>query len=1039
MTCTSNTLTDSIAKECARRPTEEKWLIAPSLRVGFQWLESVTWDGSTVVNFNVKTFRTLVLELASPTMQSRGLDFLRGVRAELMVEAAFETIRGTDAGYLSSLELSPGLTRTLHRTVRDLRMAGLTSAEMRHSDFEVELKGREIAAILAGYEMALEEENLVDYPGALHLAIASLRRGDLPWNDDVFVYIPKDILHELKGLERNLWEAIPGGNKVELHADVPADSASEPTDNIGLLSWIGAVGEAPPSFDDSTVKMFRAIGEVNEVREVLRRCVEERVPFDEVEILHADSETYVPLLFELAHHLQRDESDEIPVTFVEGVPTAYSKPGHILRAWVQWIKNEWPQATLVQMVQDGLLKIPGFEKAGFGYARLGAMLRAVPIGAGYERYLKKLDETLEALEREVGSLGEEDDSHKQERLSSVKDRIAGLGLLRPVIVALLEISSPTVIVDDPGLLQSALVLLDQHVNKGNRYDEYSRARLVAEIEGLLTGLESIGTCSLKIKEWLAELPGATFAEGLGPRAGRIHVAPLSSGGFSGRPHTFIVGLDDTRFPGTGGQDPLVLDEERSRISDQLVTSAGRLAASMADFSRLLARLRGRVTLSYCCRSLTDDHEMFPSPVVLSCYRILEKRDGDQEDLAKYLGEPASFAPDSPDGSIDMTEWWLSQLCGKSPTVAAPETLGLSFPNLFRGFTAREARLGGEFTRYDGYVPEAGPLCDPSRPDGRVYSASALEQMAKCPMEYFFRSVLGIRRPDEFSIDPRIWLEATERGTLLHEVFRSFMTRLADRGERPEVARHQMELNGILSDETDKWALLKPPPNSLVFEREKEDMLNTAKIFLIHEEEHCRESRPEYCEAAMGLPQRARSTEIDCLDPVKVLLVEGLYLLAHGRIDRIDRLDEGDGKQFAIWDYKTGSDYGYNSSDPFYGGRHIQNILYVLMANHRILSAVPGANVASFGYFFPSAKGQGNRVEWDNAQLEAGVEILADLCRMLATGCFPFTTNPDADLYKSDYEIAFGDVKKASEDIKRKLRDPGNAVLEPFRRLRKKEF
>ena len=55
--------------------------------------------------------------------------------------------------------------------------------------------------------------------------------------------------------------------------------------------------------------------------------------------------------------------------------------------------------------------------------------------------------------------------------------------------------------------------------------------------------------------------------GLGPRGGCLHVAHVLAGGHSGRPHTFIVGLDDGRFPGVGLQDPILLDEERRASPD----------------------------------------------------------------------------------------------------------------------------------------------------------------------------------------------------------------------------------------------------------------------------------------------------------------------------------------------------------------------------------------------------------------------------------------------------------------------------------------
>ena len=48
-----------LARVCREHLLEEKWLIAPSRRVGYQWLEAVTRAGQAAVNVHVKTLRRL--------------------------------------------------------------------------------------------------------------------------------------------------------------------------------------------------------------------------------------------------------------------------------------------------------------------------------------------------------------------------------------------------------------------------------------------------------------------------------------------------------------------------------------------------------------------------------------------------------------------------------------------------------------------------------------------------------------------------------------------------------------------------------------------------------------------------------------------------------------------------------------------------------------------------------------------------------------------------------------------------------------------
>ena len=155
---------------------------------------------------------------------------------------------------------------------------------------------------------------------------------------------------------------------------------------------------------------------------------------------------------------------------------------------------------------------------------------------------------------------------------------------------------------------------------------------------------------------------------------------------------------------------------------------------MEDFARLLARLRGAVTLGYCCRSLDDDREMFPSPVLISAFRILSgEHAGDQDAFLRWLPDPTSFAARGPELCSDITEWWLWRACGDQEILNADEVIARSFPHLHQGIAATLERQSDRFTEYDGYVPQAGLDLDPTRPDGPVLSASRLEKLGSCPM------------------------------------------------------------------------------------------------------------------------------------------------------------------------------------------------------------------------------------------------------------------------------------------------------------------
>jgi ATP-dependent helicase/nuclease subunit B len=374
------------------------------------------------------------------------------------------------------------------------------------------------------------------------------------------------------------------------------------------------------------------------------------------------------------------------------------------------------------------------------------------------------------------------------------------------------------------------------------------------------------------------------------------------------------------------------------------------------------------------------------------------------------------------------------MCGQE-AVADPEAaIAASFPHLGQGMVARRARDSDLFTEYDGYVPEAGPDVDPAKPHGPVLSASRLEALGSCPLGYFMQYVLKIEPPKEYEIDPAIWLDPAERGGLLHAVFREFMEQLQQAGLLPEVRRDADLLRQVLERHIAFWQEEKPPANRDVFARECQDLHRITRIFLDEEERYCRANRPFCFEASIGLPQVSSQTLLDVPDPVAIMLPSGAVIRVRGRIDRVDQIGDPAAGRFAIWDYKTGSTWGYDRQDPFGQGRRIQAALYLELAQARLCELDPSNAVTSCGYFFPNLREHGERISWDAAALKEGKAVIWALCDMIAGGCFPFSDSPDDAKY-SDYLAAFGDPTMAAQATVRKLANPANEALAPFRRLR----
>ena len=991
----TNLLVSGLAEACKAHLFEQKWLVAPSRNIGYQWLDATTRAGTSVLNVRVTTLTSLAIDLAAPDMARRGAELVGGLRSELLVDQLFREQKQEGRGYLHDIEHSAGLSAALHRTITDLRRAGLNADNLNEDAFEVSTKGAELAKLLRSYESALKKNNLVDHADMLRLAADSLSNAPGSFPAGALVLVPKHLAEEMTGLERSVWEAIPAGSKIILGEDEP--------------------GEAPSLKKDGTARLFSAVGEVNEVREVLRRCVSGQISFDDVEIVCTNPDTYVPLVYEISARI--DSEDGVPTTFASGIPVRYSRPARALTAWVSWVREGFPQKTLVRMIQDGLLQIDLPEGVRFGYTRLGQILRDVPIGFGADLYLTGIDTTIAGLK----------ERHEWKKPALVALR----SLIEQILPGEDQLESPR------EALLLASVFLKNHARLSGKFDGHSRKRLTNQIDELAAGLEGVEDVEgINPWSWLADLAGSASAGGSGPRPGCLHVSSLRGGGHTGRGHTFIVGLDDTRFPGGGMQDPLLLDAERAAISDELVTSEQRLARKMEGMSRLLARLRGEVSLSYCARSLADDRSLFPSSAFMAAYRAVSgNKDGDHESLLDWLPDPVAFAPLSPDDAVDSSEWWLAQTCGDRDLKRALPTLSANFPHLGHGRVAAEARESEQFTEYDGYVPEAGEECDPFAKGARALSASRLEGLGQCPLDYFFEHVLDLSPPEEHCPDPAVWINALERGKLLHNVFREFMYRLHQKNLLPEVERDMPLLSEVLQQEVAAKRREAPPPTEEAFEAEFKVLEQISRIFLVEEERFCKGNIPRYFEVSVGLPSDREGSALDTADSVDISLPGGKSILAHGRIDRVDEVVGSGGKLFSLWDYKTGGAWKYQQKDRrHWEGRIIQNTLYVELVRKRLKKLHPGSSIQSFGYFFPSLKEHGLRIKWSAAELEEGKQKIAWMCELLASGCFPETTRPE-DLKYSDYALIRGSTVRAAQQVTEKVSNPKNAMLAPFARLR----
>jgi len=1019
-----NTFIAALAGLCAARPLDEKRLVAPSRRVGNQWLDAAARAGQPVLNARVETLRSLAVGLAAPALASGGLTVAPRRAEQLLIDRVLRTLlREGKLPYLSRAKPGAGLAATVLASLAELRQEGVPEERLRKGVLEEVAKSADLKLLVAEHGRLLAAEGLADYARVLRLAAERLAADPDALGRDTLVLIPEDAAPN--GLERRLLAAIPAGRLQRLAVDPP-----------GIPAQIGFVS---------------AVGASNEVRSVVRRCLESGTPLDEVEVLYTDS-AYTQTLVETFAAVDRPEfkpTDDAPVTFAQGLPCALSRPGRGLVGWLRWMSDGYPQAVLVTMVREGLLETGETGDGRIGFSRLAALLRSIPIGQERERYLPRIDERIAALRFrlesvDTGDAGDADANLGDEpevRRQRLARNLTELGLVRGLVARLVGLSPPAG-AGGAALVEAAREFLATSARSAGRFDSFAAEKLREELDEMSHWLGRVGgMTAADVRNWLAALPAATRIGGSGPRPGCLHADHVRSGGHSGRPQTFIVGLDDGHFPGAGLQDPLLLDSERARLDPAMPTAGRRLEETVQGFKRLLGRLRGSVTLSWPSRNVVEDSEGFPSQVVLDAFRLARTApQADQSDLVRAAGTPVSFAPEIPERALDLGEWWLWRFTGDAAVANAGEILAQRAPHLVRGLDATAQRASAAFTAWDGRVPRAGFDLDPTAPTGKVLSSNGLETAGACPRRFFYRYALDIAPPAELIVDPERWLDPLQTGSLLHELFEEYVREIIGTGWPADFARGRTLILGLLEKKLAQRLATHPSPSPAAFASERELLVLAAETLVREEERHALAtgSEPVYVEASLGMPPGEHGTALDHPEPISVALPGGPAIRVRGRVDRIDSI-RGAGDGWAIWDYKTGSTWGYDRADPFPEGRKIQPYLYFRMVERRLRDAVgPQAAVRSFGYFFPGAKGRGERIGWDAGRLAAGGQVLAGLCRIITSGAFAATTDADKDCRLCDYRTVCGAVEAQAAASIRKIQT-GEPLLEPLGELRAKSL
>ncbi len=1013
-----------LAELCRTQRTAAKWVLVPSHAVGHTLGERLALEGTNWANLRLVPPLDLALQIAAPFLVEREIDPAPDILGPALVMRLLLELPGSVPSYFRPLAEHPKMADALWATIRELRLAGMRAVDLRRAAFASAAKQAEFEALLTSYEAYLAADRLADSAAIYEEALQHL---------DLAPILPGDVRIELPGviwapLERKFLDALPGRRLTPSTLRLPGvapprrlallaapEIAVPPvsTSDAERLPFLLAPAEAPAPKQDGTLTMFRAGGKEAEVEEVFRRIQAAPIPFDQFEIACAASDYYL-LLWEKA------QRHGWPLTVSSGVPVTLTRPARGLLAFCSWIAGGFPASGLRRLLQSGDVRVEIADGPTAGQA--ARLLAKSDATWGRQSYAPTLVGLAESF-RQRAADPEADDEVRAGHLARAA-QAERLGGWIATLLALVPEPGPDGRIALGSLLAACITFVREYAATGSGLDAAATLALAATMDQL----QPIGDLLRPLADGLALIKDRVEGLAVGgdrARPGHLHVTTLAQAGLAGRPHTFVVGMEEGGVFPSLVEDPVLLDEERTALSPALVTSGDRVSEALLLVVSRLAGLRGHVCLSFSCRDLRENRETFPSWLLLQVLRLQNPgKDLSYDDLNVALGEPVAAVLAPADHTLSDAGWWVAQLRGAGTQGRA--AVSDAFPWLAQGEAADAARASDAFTAYDGFVPGAGLRLDPRR-SGRPVSATSLERLAACPFRYFLERGLGVEPVEEAEPDPDVWLDALTRGSALHALYAQILREIRSVPGPPDPLRHLPHLQALGVMALADLRVLIPPPSESVYAREAEDFLRDLAIFL-RLEAAATDRVPVGMEISFGTGD-PQGEPLAQADPVTVEVGGGVCFQLRGRIDRIDRLADGG---YEVVDYKTGRlrlPGGLTATVA--GGRQLQHALYAIAALRLLRRVDPKARVTLSSYYFPTARGNGRRVPRPQADSTAMTAVLRDLFDLLAGGTFLHTADTD-DCKYCEFHRACGSDAVSRADAK--LANAANTTLDPYRRL-----
>ncbi len=947
------------------------------------------------------TLTQLAANLATQPMGRRSLAPISRLGAEaLAARVVHAAQRDNKLQYFAPVALTPGFARALARTIAELRLNDVGAGNLAAAGSP----GADLAHLLSHYEQELEQRSLADLPILLSLAAEEAAQGahrflKLPL---ILLDIPIDskrhraLLAAVAGQSSAVFAAALSGENPAL-ASLEAilemgaeDLDSQPAATLDRVrAWLFSPEQPPPAPPDSDL-LFSAPGESLECVEIARRiraAAEQGTPFDRVAILLRNVDQYQPLVEEalrrasIPGYFSRGSARPEPSgraflallacagegcsasRFAEYLSLGQVPPlddtGAPQKCAPIWVPPDdevlasfpaAPPGAAPASEESHAAADPPPISAPIGWEKL--LVDAAVIG-GHDRWARRLRGLRAELQAQLRDLDREDQSHRPH----IERRIDQLERLEHFALPLID----------------ALDSLPRSANWGEwlaALDELARLALrrpepVLSVLSELQPMAEVGPASLdEVCDVLSDRLGTLRSEPPRRRYGHVFAGSIEEA--RGRCFDLVLlpGLAEGLFPRRALEDPLLIDEHRSKLGASLDTQTQRVARERMLLRSAAASAVSRLVVSYPRMDVTQARPRVPSFYALEVIRAAEGRLPSLREFEKRAARSAPSrldwpAPADPGIAIDDAEYDLASLQAalklpRAQLKGSARYLMETNGNLARSLRTRAWRWRNRWTSADGVVdPDPATLAALDRHSfsNRSYSPSALQQFTSCPYRFLLHAIFQFR-PREAAV-PLEQMDPLTRGALFHAIQFELFRELSKARRLPVTPDSLAKALDLADQVLDRVAARfeddLAPAIPRVWKSEVEDLRTDLRGWLQQVAATQSDWVPVHFEFAFGLaPDENRDPASSSGEAV---ILNGIRL--RGSIDLVERHKTRG--ILRVIDHKTGK-APQNRPQYVGGGAILQPLLYALAAEQLL-----GKPVESGNLFFCTQRGDFSQI------------------------------------------------------------------------------